>query len=343
MDRRLARGPGGGAERPPLTHHEILRLVEPFTRRGRHVDLAASNRIERRLVFKPIALAGDTLGDDGASEILQLENPRGEVYRLTRIVTLQQGATARLMTQGQNPGDLLARIETIPPQRQFQRVADSPIALSYRLEPTTEATRDGAPSLQMVLTSAEARLDGLTLALNADTGKGYPAQIELSPQPDRPLQRPDDVPDDLLATLGWDWQVLRRRGGSWTGMLSAPRNEPRRSRHIERALERAVAHLAQTLAEPPRRYHDRLVRARWTVIFRRMIPLLLSVVLIAGAAALTLVDIPQDSVFRMLILNSPPLMLVMVFCMRELPRFEIPPPPRPSDAESWFAHGDDGK
>jgi hypothetical protein len=179
--------------------------------------------------------------------------------------------------------------------------------------------------------------------LNADTGKGYPAQIELSPQPDRPLQRPDDVPDDLLATLGWDWQVLRRRGGSWTGMLSAPRNEPRRSRHIERALERAVAHLAQTLAEPPRRYHDRLVRARWTVIFRRMIPLLLSVVLIAGAAALTLVDIPQDSVFRMLILNSPPLMLVMVFCMRELPRFEIPPPPRPSDAESWFAHGDDGK
>jgi hypothetical protein len=27
---------------PPLTHREILELVAPFARRGRHVDLAAS-------------------------------------------------------------------------------------------------------------------------------------------------------------------------------------------------------------------------------------------------------------------------------------------------------------
>jgi hypothetical protein len=67
-----------------------------------------------------------------------------------------------------------------------------------------------------------------------------------------------------------------------------------------------------------------------------MIPLLLSVALIAGAAALTFVDIPPDSMMLMMTLNLPPLLLIMLFCMRELPRFEIPPLPRPSKAPSWF-------
>ena len=320
-------------ERPPLTHHEILGLVEPFTRRGRHVDLSASNRIERRLVFKPIMHTSETSACNGVSEILQLENPRSEVYRLIRTLTLK-GATARLITDGQNPGDLLARIETVPPQRQFQLVADNPIARSYRLEPAADMPADGAQPMRMVLTSAEARLENLTLALQAETGKGYPAEIELSPQPDDP---PLDLPDDLLATLGWDWKVLRRRGKGWTGALRVPRREPDRSRRIEIALERTVAHLARTLAEPPRRFHERLVRERWTVVLRRMTPLLLSVALIAGGFGLMFVDIPQGSLMQMMILNSPPLLLVLVFGMRELPRFEIPPLPRPSNAPSWFS------
>ena len=319
-------------ERPPLTHHEILRLVEPFTRRGRHVDLSASNRIERRLVFKPILHASETPAFDGVSEILQLENPRSEVYRLIRTLTLK-GATAKLTTDGQDPGDLLARIEAVPPQRQFQLVADNPIARSYRLDPTTDMPADGAQPMRMVLTSAEARLDSLTLALQAETGKGYPAEIELSPRPD---DDPLDLPDDLLATLGWDWKVLRRRGTGFTGALRVPRNEPDRSRRIETALERTVAHLARTLAEPPRRFHERLVRERWTVVLRRMTPLLLSVALIAGGFGLMFVDIPQGSLMQMMILNSPPILLVLVFGMRELPRFEIPPLPRPSTAPSWF-------
>jgi hypothetical protein len=232
--------------------------------------------------------------------------------------------------------ELLARIETVAPQRQFHSVADVPIALSYRLEPTAGAPTDGTHSTPMVLTSAEARLDGLTLAVKADTGRGYPAEIFLSPQPNRPL----DLPDDLLATLGWDWKVLSRRGTGWTGALRAPSREPARSRRIEVALGRAVAHLARTLAEPPRRFHDRLVRARWGVVFRRMIPLLASFVLIGIAVALAFADIPQDSMIVMMSLNLPPLMLVSLFCMRELPRFEIPPRPRPSNAPSWSPPGD---
>jgi hypothetical protein len=39
----------------PFTHHEILALVEPFARRGRRVDLAASDRVARLIAFRPTA------------------------------------------------------------------------------------------------------------------------------------------------------------------------------------------------------------------------------------------------------------------------------------------------
>jgi len=319
-------------ERAPLTHHEILRLVEPFTRRGRHVDLPASNRLERRLVFKPTVRDSETPAYAGAREGLQLENPRSDSYRLIRTLTLGSGAVAKLMTDGPDPGELLARIETIPLERQFQMVADSPIARSYRLEP--QAERDKDQPMRMLLTSAAARLDGLTLALKAETGKGYPAEIELSPSGPQALL--DDLPDDLLATLGWDWQVLRRRGTGWTSALRAPRNEPARSRFIESALDRAVAHLSRTLAEPPHRFHERFLRARWAVVFRRMIPVLSSVALIAGGSAVAYVGIPQGSLLQMVTFNFPPVLLLLLFAMREPPRFEFPPLPRPSNAPSWF-------
>ena len=57
-------------EQHPLTHHEILRLIEPFTRRGRHVDLSATDRIERRIVFKPVVHGGEMPACAGACEIL---------------------------------------------------------------------------------------------------------------------------------------------------------------------------------------------------------------------------------------------------------------------------------
>jgi len=321
-------------EKNPLTHHEILRLVEPFTRRDRHVDLSASNRLERRLVFKPVVRASETPGCDGACEILQLDNPRSQIYRLTRALTVGD-ATAKLIAEGEDPGELLARIEAVPPERQFRWVAAIPIALSYRLDAKARAGEDAQPA-PMTLTAAQARIGGLALAVKADTGKGYPAEIELSPQPEAPL----DLPEDLLATLGWDWRVLRKRGAVWTGTLRAPGREPRRSRHIESAVEKTVAHLARTLAEPPRRFHDRLRGARWTVVFRRLIPLLATFALLAGGVALSFADLPQDSLILMMTFNFPPVMLFMMFAMREIPRFEIPPFPRASNAPSWFPPSD---
>jgi hypothetical protein len=325
----------GATGRHPFTHHEILRLIEPFIRRERHVDLAASDRAARRLAFKPFVFAqADEPHESGGanpesgdvSEVLQLENPERELFRLTRTLTFA-GVSATLTAEGVEPGDLLARIEAVPFDRQFQRVGKVMIAQSYRLSPA----RDGTPML--ILTLAEARLEGLIFTLKADTGKGYPAEIALSSNTDQPL----DLPEDLLAALGWDWRVLRRRGTAWVSTVRAPGKEPARSRHVEAALRRGVSHLARTFAEPPRRFHERFAGARWTVVFRRSIPVLLSVFVLAGGAAVTVSGIPEDSPFQMLLFNFPPLLLLLVFGMRALPRFEIPPFPRPSDAPSWIA------
>ena len=71
---------------PPMSHHEILGLVEPYTRRGRHVDLAASDRLERRLAFQPVEHAGQVGETSALRENLVLENPWPGMHRLTRLL-----------------------------------------------------------------------------------------------------------------------------------------------------------------------------------------------------------------------------------------------------------------
>jgi hypothetical protein len=309
----------------PLTHHEILSLIEPFTRRNRHVDLDASDRISRRLVFKPIEHVDEMLPGGEAAEILQMENPRPYLYRLTRTLTLSSGLEASLTSEGPNPGELLAHIETVPPQRQFRSGADFVLSLSYQLISSANKTT------RMELTRGQAQIEGLSVTINSGTVKSYPARIDLVPEAGDLLE----LPDDLLAVLGRPWGLLRRDQKGWSGNLRAPSSEPQRTCLIESKLERAVAYLAQTLTEPPRRFHERLVRARWGVTFRRATPLLFFAALIAGAGGLTFVTIPEQSILHLMILSTPPLLLVSMFGMRETPSLEIPPLPRRSKAAAW--------
>ncbi|WP_119292228.1 hypothetical protein [Azohydromonas sediminis] len=76
---------------PLLTHHAVVALVEPFARGGRHVDLAACERRERRLLFKPPATAGDA---GAPNETLRLEVLERGAYRLTRMLERRDGAPA---------------------------------------------------------------------------------------------------------------------------------------------------------------------------------------------------------------------------------------------------------
>lgn len=315
----------------PLSHHEILGLTEPFIRRGRHVELAASDRINRRLVFKPIERS-----DDGgsspthASESLALENPRPELYRLIRTLTLLSGLEATLQTEGRDPSELLARIEMVPWQRQFCSDAEVVVAQSYRLVPSATAGSDGAPSINMELTRGEAEIKGFTLVLHAETVKGYPADIDLAAK-----NACVDLPDDLLAVIGWGWGPLRKTSAGWNCKLRVTGKEPQRSRQIEAKLARTVTHLRQTMAKPPDVFHDAQLRARWGVTFRRAMPLLFVIGLIAGAGGLCFLEIPQDSVFNLLIQGAPPLLLFAAFGMRDTPHLEFPPLPRRPKAAAW--------
>jgi hypothetical protein len=97
----------------------------------------------------------------------------------------------------------------------------------------------------------------------------------------------------------------------------------------------AVRHVAATLAAPPAAFHARHAVARWRVAGRRGLPLLASGALLGAALALPRLHLGQDSALRMLIFNAPPVLLVLMFSLRELPRIEIPPIPRPDRRLAW--------
>jgi hypothetical protein len=175
------------------------------------------------------------------------------------------------------------------------------------------------------------QVGGLTLKLAMPEVRGSPADLDFVLASSDTLK----VPQDLLAVLGWRWTYLARTSDGWRSIMKVRRREPEQSRQAELDFERTAAHLAQTFAEPPARFHERLVAARWTFALRRSIPLLATCALIGGAVAAPHLGLAKDSVIRMLIFNAPPLLMMLVFCMREMPRHEIPPLPRRGRASQW--------
>jgi hypothetical protein len=298
----------------------MLELVAPFVRRGRHADLAASDRLRRRVVFKPTLHPGSAVFLS-LRETLTLEDLSSGSYRLTRLLTPPAGPIARLEAEGQDPGELLARVVDVPPLRQFRAAGSVAISLSFRLE---------SKSTSPLLTSGAAQLGGIALTLDASIPRG-PAAVAVSRPPGDELK----LPEDALAVLGGAWSRLRNSGDGWAGELQLSGREPRRSRQAEAAITAAAAHLARLLEEPPCRFHERWVAARWRVFLRRLVPLAVCAGLILCAAAVPKLHLAAGSGLRMLILNSPPLLMMLFFCLREVPIVEFPPLPRRSDAASW--------
>jgi hypothetical protein len=317
----------------PLTHHDILALVEPFTRLGRHVDLSASNRAERRLVFKPVIHDGrDTQALDACSlhEELQLESFGTGTCRLTRTLTHPSGLQATLEAMGQAPQVLLAVVNATAPQHQFHSGAGFMVARSYATQTTADAETAGRPAPPLALRRGVVQVDGLCLVMTVSAVRGVSADLMLTQTSAGELL----LPEDLLAVLGWDWARLIHDKLNWKSKLRLRGGTARRSRSAEAALDRAAAHLARTLAEPPGRFHERHLAARRGVVLRRAIPLLTPVLLFITVLALPRFDV-ESSPLWVLLYHVPTVFILLSFRLQELPQFEIPPWPRRSGALAW--------
>ena len=239
----------------PLSHHDIVELVRPFAERKRHIDLAVSNRLERRLIFKPPAVEGPGQADEAAPhETLQLEGLASGNWRLTRLLRERGGLQAMLQAVGSKPGELLARVEAVDTARHFRHGAGYRIARDYAIDDTG-----------LVLTRAVLQLDeGLRLQIVVPEMRRMSGSIELTATQGEGLA---ELPEDLLAVLGWSWSRLERGRLNMSGKLRLRGSAESRTAQAEAALDRVAGHLAQTLAEPPARFHDRLKLARYGVKF----------------------------------------------------------------------------
>jgi hypothetical protein len=317
---------------PPLTHHEILELVQPFTRLGRSIDLAATSRAERRLLFKPTDRPGCAPDSPLIRESLQLESFGTGTCRLTRTLTRAATRDAGLLTAqltvlGPEPADLLAQVETIAPQRQFAEGPGFVIARSYSLE--RAAARGGA--WQLVLTTGAAEIRGLSLAISVSPVRRVAADISLRATAGVQLA----LPEDLLAVLGWDWARLIATSGGWKTKLRLRGDAGRRTRGAEAALSAVAAHLARTLSATPADYHDRFRAARWGVFFRRAIPVLTFLVLLIAVGSLAHRGVGEGSELWILFFHVPTVLIAASFCLQELPQYEIPPVPRRPSMPEW--------
>ena len=307
----------------PFTHHDILALVAPFTRHGRHVDLPACDRIQRRVVFQPLDHPTEVPALSGMRELLELEKFGASTYRLTRTLVLPSGMKARLEATGREPAELLQRVEAVAVEQHFQTGEDFIVAHHEALRPDAQAP---------LLTSGVVQVNGLTLTMTVSAVRSASADVLLTAPPGQAL----DIPHDLLAVLGWAWSPLTRTPQGWTGKYRLRGSAAQRTHRAERALHRAAVHLAQTLAAPPADFHHQHLMARWRVVFRRAIPLLTPVFILITLLLmpkLALDDIPG---WWALVYQVPTVLIAISFMTQDLPRFEIPRLPRRASASAWL-------
>jgi hypothetical protein len=334
--------PDRSAERPstrPLTHHEIIGLVGPFTRRGRKLDMAASRRAERELRFKPIDHPATSDGPPTLREDLALTVSEGGgfhlVRRLTALIDNDKSMLATLTAAGPDAAVLLAEIEQFPITRHFTGYDGVWLQRSYQLEPATKRGDETGRPWQTRLTEASAEIAGVRLDVKADIRR-LPAEVRLSaPSGQRLL-----IPRDLLAVLGWHWRSVDAYTSHWRSSMRVAKREPQRTADIEQKLARTVTHLAETLSQPPARFHKHNISARWRAAFQRGIPLFAALGLIGGALAMTQVPIHNEAVTKLLAFQLPPLLLLLFFFgFDALPSFEIPRIPRALKQDSWLVSG----
>ena len=307
---------------PPLTHHDILALVAPFTRAGRRVDLAATDRVQRRIAFQPLDRA-DVAELPGLTERLALEQVGATSFRLSRTLVLPSGLAARLDATGAEPGALLRQIDAVPAVRQFQNGEGFVIARDYVVRSDAQAP---------VLTRAVVQLAAATLTLSVPAVRSVSADVLLAAPPGQLL----DIPQDLLAVLGWAWSPLTDGRQGWSGKYRLRGTPDKRTQRADQALGQVAAHLASTLAAPPAAFHDQHTAARWRVVFRRAIPILTPILLLITLLVTPRLPLMDRASVWTLVYQLPTVLIAISFMTQDLPKFEIPPFPRRASATTWL-------
>ena len=309
----------------PLSHHEILPLVAPFAQRGRHLDLAKTDRLARRLVFKSIVHADPSGQGPTLTEALTLDAAEDGPSRLTRTLTDPRKLTATLYADGEDRGALLAAILDIEPHRQFRYQTATTIAFSYRIAPGSTAT-DAGP----LLTGCVARLGPVQILFDfrAVHDQWIPIRIQCEGAEIRQL------PADLLAVLGPAWHRVRFGVTDWQATMQVARDEPERTRDGERKAAETVAHLADTLARAPGEFHLRHRRARWQTV-QRGVQVLLAVFAVLAGGPLLFTLAPDGSVVQMLAYFWPVALLMVLPLFIQRLSSTTATWPRPLPATAW--------
>ncbi|MDZ7651466.1 MAG: hypothetical protein U5L03_02290 [Burkholderiaceae bacterium] len=315
---------------PPLSHHEIFTLVAPFAQAGYQVDLAATDRVARRLVFKPRVhedQQGLAAPWQPVHEVLALDCALRGSFELQRSLTTANGLTATLEGEGDDPAALLAAFAAVPAARQFPSAGSVALPLQHRL--LRAAPGQAAPAL--VLKQAQARLPGLALQMKVSGVSGYAAEIAI----ERSGGAIEHLPADLLEVLGRAWHRLTPNARGWTTHVELRGTGERRGADSEARLAQMVTHLAHTLAEPPLQFHQRHRAARWLIAARSTWPIALTAVVLGAGLWLQGRGAAADSALAMLANLAPPLLLGAFFLRREMPRIGLPRVPRQPPADAW--------
>jgi hypothetical protein len=336
----------------PLTHHEILALVEPFVRAGLAPDMAASDRAARCVAFRARAVLPEglpqlspELAAQPLTEHWRLDASEPGELALWRELAWPSGPTARLEGRcpDASPADLAALLDAmrgVPAGRLFVHVpagwpfvhVPAPPGAAALGALTQRLVRRGEPGRAepaLVLKAAQAQVGSLTLRMSLSGVGGYPAEIELLRPPAADLR----LPHDLLAVLGRAWEPLTELNRGWVARVTVLGEEPRRSREASAHFECALAHVAATLAEPPARYHARHRAARWAVVARGLTPWLVGLGVVA--VALWARQSGGSSVLALLANVAPPLLMGLFFVRREMPRIALPQWPTRLADDAW--------
>lgn len=320
---------------PPLSHHALLDLVAPFVPDGWRLDLAATDRAARRVVFQAQQLAAG----DGVPALrvdLRLEPDEAHDWRLvreTRLAVPPSAALGALVARAEALGDrvddLWRRVGRVDAARQWPALEGTlAVALSFRV-----LAAAGQP--RVVLREAEALLaTGLRWHMTVSGVGGYPAEFTLMPVPGAPAP-PRRLPDDLMTVRHRAWQRLMPVRQGWQGSVALRGEGTARSADAEARLREGLQHLAQTLAEPPARFHARHRAARWAEALRRTGPVAVGLAVVALALWLGRDSQGNASALGALANLVPPLLMGLFFMRREMPRLELPRPPRRLRPDDW--------